>query len=66
MPHKHSKKSNWAEKKASRKRLLRILRTAYYDREKAELIALKGSKRLDVMEGEVLKSPRYVRVFRET
>jgi hypothetical protein len=48
---------------ARKKELEEIFNKAIYDREKAEIIASKESSLLNVLKGEVLRNPRYARVF---
>ena len=58
MPHRRS-----FEKRKLREELKKIYNTALLDRERAEIVALQPSRRLDIIRGEVLRSPRYTRIF---
>ena len=61
--HKRSHSSRWMLKKEARKEFDQLLRRAYYDREKAETVALTSCPLLDVVRGEVVRNPRYRRKF---
>jgi len=41
-----------------------ILQDSFFDRERSEIVSLNDSAEIDVIRGEVLRSPRYSRVFR--
>jgi hypothetical protein len=58
MPHRRS-----SRKLEARRRLREVYESAYYDREKAEIVATQPDDLLDVVRGEVLMTPRYMRRF---
>lgn len=43
--------------------LKHVFDSAFIDREKAEVVSTTGSNLLDVVQGEVLRTSRYIRVF---
>lgn len=58
MVHKRS-----LQKLILRRELRKIYDQAFYDRERAEIVAMEDHRLLDIARGEVLRSPRYTRVF---
>jgi len=43
--------------------LKHVFDSAFIDRERAEVVSTTGSNLLDVVQGEVLRTSRYIRVF---
>ncbi|MBS7646159.1 MAG: hypothetical protein QXR65_09100 [Candidatus Bathyarchaeia archaeon] len=47
----------------ARRRLREVYESAFYDRERAEIVATRPDALLDVLRGEVLMAPRFMRRF---
>ncbi|MCX8176519.1 MAG: hypothetical protein N3E48_04740 [Candidatus Bathyarchaeota archaeon] len=62
MPHKRSIKARMFReiRRLAKIERQRVFYWAFYDRERAELVALKDCQFLDVKRGDVLLAPRYV------
>jgi hypothetical protein len=54
----------WSTRHERLKLLRDILETAYRDRERCEVVSLRDSNELQIAHGEVLRTPRYMRIIR--